>query len=80
MRNVYRSRASVCLSDRGRMSMNYCTDPNVTWGMVGVPPSCALLGGYVIGARVALLWQHSANTKCQRVLVLALYLVCCSGR
>ena len=37
-----------------------------------MPPSCALLGGFVIGARVALLWQHSANAKCQRVLVLAL--------
>ena len=40
-----------------------------------MPPSCALLGGFVIGARVALLWQHSANAKCQRVLVLALCLV-----
>jgi len=26
-----------------------------------MPPSCALLGGFVIGARVALLWQHNAN-------------------
>jgi len=24
-------------------------------------PSCALLRGFVIGARVALLWQHNAN-------------------
>ena len=24
----------------------------------GVPPSCALLGGFAIGARVSLLWQH----------------------
>jgi len=24
-------------------------------------PSCALLGGFAIGARVALLWQHNAN-------------------
>ena len=29
--------------------------------MVGMPPSCALLGGFAIGARVALLWQHNAN-------------------
>ena len=43
--------------------------------MVGVPSSCALLGGFAIGARVALLWQHSANAKCQRLLVLALCLV-----
>ena len=26
-----------------------------------MPPSCALLGGFAIGARVALLWQHDAN-------------------
>ena len=24
-------------------------------------PSCALLGGFAIGARVVLLWQHNAN-------------------
>jgi len=24
---------------------------------------CALLGGFAIGARVALLWQHNANAK-----------------
>jgi len=38
-------------------------------------PSRALLDGLAIGARVALLWQHSANAKCQRVLVLAVCLV-----
>jgi len=27
--------------------------------MVGVPCSCALLGGFAIGAWVSLLWQHS---------------------
>jgi len=27
-------------------------------------PSCALLAGFAIGARVALLWQHNANAKC----------------
>jgi len=26
-----------------------------------MPPCCALLGGFAIGARVALLWQHNAN-------------------
>jgi len=26
-----------------------------------MPPSCALLGGFAIGARVTLLWQHNAN-------------------
>ena len=44
-------------------------------GVVGVPPSCALLGGFAIRARVSLLWQHSPNAKCQRVLVFALCLV-----
>jgi len=41
-----------------------------------VPCSCALLGGFAIGAWVALLCQHSANAKCERALVLALCLVC----
>jgi len=26
-----------------------------------MPPNCALLGGFAIGARVALLWQHNVN-------------------
>ena len=26
-----------------------------------MPPSCALLGGFAIGAREALLWQHYGN-------------------
>ena len=26
-----------------------------------MPPSCALLSGFAIGARVALLWQHYVN-------------------
>ena len=29
--------------------------------MVEAAPSCALSGGFAIGARVALLWQHNAN-------------------
>jgi len=40
-----------------------------------MPSSCALLGGFAIGARFSLLWQHSANAKLKRVLVLALCLV-----
>ena len=27
------------------------------------PPSCALLGGFAIGARVSLLWQHSGERE-----------------
>ena len=30
------------------------------------------MGGFAIGARVSLLWRHSPNVKCQRVLVRAL--------
>jgi len=26
-----------------------------------MPPSCALLGGFAIGAQVVLLWQHNAS-------------------
>ena len=56
---------------------HYCTDPDVTWRNGRGSPSCALilLGGFAIGARVSLLRQHSANAKCQWVLVLALCLV-----
>jgi len=28
-----------------------------------VPSSCALLGGFAIGARVSLLWQHGAERE-----------------
>jgi len=38
----------------------------------GVPPSCALLGGFAIVAQVSLI---KSNAKCQWVLVLALCLV-----
>jgi len=34
-----------------------------------MPPSCALLGGFAIGALVALLWQHYENAwKSQAVI------------
>ena len=57
------ARLCVCLSVRA-VRPNYCTDPDVTWGHgIGLEgaPSCALLSGFAIGARVALLWQHNAN-------------------
>jgi len=64
-----------CVSVRGR-TPHYCTDPDVTWGVVGDAPSCTLLGGFAIGARVALLWQHNANANVSEyMLVLALCLV-----
>jgi len=57
--------------------------------MVGMPSSCALLGGFAISAWVLLLWEHThvtiwpytlqmhiaPNAKCQQMLVLALCLV-----
>jgi len=43
---------------------HYWTDPDVMGEWYGMPPpSCALLGGVAIAARVALLWQR-ANAKC----------------
>jgi len=36
---------------------HYCTDLDVTWGN----GSCALLGRFAVGARVSLLWEHSAK-------------------
>jgi len=35
-----------------------------------MPPSCALLGGFTISARVALLWQHSTNPSYKLVSIL----------
>ena len=58
---------SVCLS--AAACPHYCTDSGETWGVVGDAPSCALLGGFAIGARVALLWQHYGNA-CQSPAVI----------
>jgi len=55
--NSGHGRLYVCLSVGLSFAAfpHYYTDPGVTWGMVGVPSSCALLGGFAIGASVALL-------------------------
>ena len=37
------ARLCVCLSLAA--FPHYCMDPDVSWGMVEVPSSCALLGG-----------------------------------
>jgi len=34
---------------------HYCTDLDVSWGMIGVLSSCAQLCGFAIGERVSLL-------------------------
>jgi len=47
---------SVCLS--AAACIHYCTDPDVAWGSGRGTTSCAQLGGFAIGARVVLLWQH----------------------
>ena len=54
-------RASVCLPVRGR-TPTLLHGPGCNLGAwQRLPPSCALLGGFAIGARDALLWQHNAN-------------------
>jgi len=57
--------ASVCpcVSLSLAVFPHYYTDPDVSWGRVGVSFSCALLGGFAIGAWVSLLWQHSAERE-----------------
>jgi len=51
-------RLCVCLSLAA--FPHYCTDPDVPGRNGRSPFSWALLGGFTIGARVSLLWQHSA--------------------
>ena len=51
----------VCVSVRGHMP-TVLHGPRCNIGAwLRLPPSCALLGGFAIGARVALLWHHNAN-------------------
>jgi len=57
-REMYCGHARLCVCLCVAACPHYCRDPDVTWGVIGLPPSCALLGGFAIGARVALLWQH----------------------
>jgi len=58
---MYCGHARLCVCLSAAACPHYRTDPDVTWDMVGDAPSCALLGGFAIGGRVALLWQHDAN-------------------
>jgi len=61
-RKMYCGHVRLCVCLSAAVRPHYCMDPDVTWGRGrGCPPSCALLGGFAIGARVALLWQHNAN-------------------
>ena len=74
---VTRACVSVCLS--AAVGPHYCTEQDVTLGNdMGCPlvPSYARLRGFVIGARVALLWQHiTRNISEYYMLVLILCLV-----
>ena len=50
--------------------------PKCHRGMIVVPSSCALFGGFAICVRISLLYDNIVpNAKCQRVLVLALCMV-----
>jgi len=54
---------SMCLYDPWRMP-TLLHGPRCNLGeWYGVPLSCAVFGGFAIGARVSLLWQHSAECK-----------------
>jgi len=59
-REIYcgHARLCVCLSVAACLHYCSCTDSDVTWwsGREGMPLSCTLLGGFPIGARVALPW------------------------
>jgi len=48
---MYNNHGRLCVCLRRILTLLHA-DPDVTWGMVGVPFSCALLGGFAIGARV----------------------------
>jgi len=59
--------ACVCVSVRGR-TPTLLHGPGCDLGAwYRLPPSCALLDGFAIGAPVALLWQHNANPSLREV-------------
>jgi len=57
--SIYHARLSgcICVCPKSLASVaHYYTDPDVTrMNGIGLPPSCALLGGFAMGARVSLL-------------------------
>jgi len=44
---MYSGHGRVCVCLYLVAFPHYCKDPNVTWGMIGVPSSCALLIGQI---------------------------------
>ena len=77
-REMYCGHARLCVHLFLAAFPHYCTDPDVTLGNGRGPVySYALLGRFAIVARC---YDNIApNAKCQRVLVLALYLVVISS-
>jgi len=55
------ARQCVCLTVPRRMPTLLHGPRCKFGGMVGGAPSCALLGGFAISARVSLLWQQSGE-------------------
>jgi len=49
---------------------HYCTDPGVTWGNGRVLRSCALLGGFAIGARVTLRCYDNIGPHISKLIAL----------
>jgi len=74
VRNVYQSRLCLSVCPLPHSHTTAQTLMQVGGNDRGAP-SGALLGRFAIGAQILLLWQHSQNAKCQRVLVLALCLI-----
>jgi len=58
---MYCGHARLCVCLSAAACPDYYTDPDETWGVVVDTPSCALLGGFAIGERIALLWEHYGN-------------------
>jgi len=60
---------SVCVSVRGGIP-TLLHGPGCNLGeWWGMSPSCALLGGFAIGAWAALLWQHNTNPSYKLVSI-----------
>jgi len=70
---MYIGHACLCVCLSLAAFPHYCTDLDVTWGNVGVPSSCVLLGRFSIDARFRCNDNIAPNAKCQGVLVYLFY-------
>ena len=71
---MWSRRLCMCVSVPRRMPTLLHVPGCNSWECCGLLPSCALLDGFAIGARVSLLWQHSRQMSA-RTLILAVWLV-----